>query len=560
MELDEKCLLLPLQKEMNSIAGVPIRINTTILLPKECLQPLREGQLDIKLTQAKQMDAQPLYNGTCISYVKVQGCDGSIRFLKDRTSITYAYTATESISNGFWNEGEVHTNLSLLLPLTNESVFNDAIGTNVGTDTRDIDETATTGMCSLQFHQTHEKNKMQPHGGEIGTSFKSYGFWYEGPEVFHDLSLLQPSTSESNFNDAVRTNVGTDTMEIDYSAPTGICSLQYHQTCDKFKLQSHGGESETCVKSNGFWNKGAEVFCDSSFLQSSTSEPVCNEAIGINGGTDTKGIHDSSTTGIGPLQFHQTHDKDKMLHLSGENCKFIESNGAEIYHNSSLLQSSTSESVFNDGIGTNMGTNTKNIDDTAATGLWPLQYHQTCDKIKMQPPGGESGTSVKSDRVVSSSGGNIRKSKKLLKPCHSSVNSQVGVAEQSKAASTSVSRSLHMMFPKDYNPPSKEDLVKKFSRFGPVDHLKTKFYFYGKSARVVFYDSSDAVVAYNYANRRRLFFGQANVRYWLDPFEQERRGTVKQVGPITKSCLKRSNSRRNEVKRKHQRVRFLMET
>lgn len=456
MELDDKRSPLPLQKEMNSVAGVPIRINTTIFLPKECLQPLLEGQLDIKLTQSKQVEAQPIYCGTCISYVKVQERDGSIRFLKDRTSITYAYNANESISNGFWNEGaKVHNNSSLLLPLTNESVFNDAIETNAGTDTMDIDDAAATGMCSVQFHQTRDRNKMQPHGGE----------------------------------------------------------------------------SDTYVKSNGFWNKGAEFFCDSSLLQSITSEPVCNEAIRTNGGTDTKGIH----------------DKDKMPPPSGENFKFVKSNEAEVYHDSSFLQYSTSELDFNDTIGTNIGTNT-NIDDTAATALWSLQYDPFCDKIKLQPPGGESVTSIKSDRAVSSSGGSIRKNDKLLKPCHSSINSQVGVAEQSKAASTSVSRSLHMMFPRDYNPPSREELIKKFCRFGSVDHLKTKFYFYGRSAQVVFYDSNDAVVAYNYAKRRRLFFGQANVRYWLNPLEQERRGTVERVGPITKSCLKRSNPPINEVK------------
>ncbi|XP_058722100.1 uncharacterized protein LOC131593558 [Vicia villosa] len=131
------------------------------------------------------------------------------------------------------------------------------------------------------------------------------------------------------------------------------------------------------------------------------------------------------------------------------------------------------------------------------------------------------------------------------------------------------SKSLHMKFPKNFNLPSKEQLIKKFSVFGSVDSSSTRVSWYCGSAQVAFFKESDAVVAYKYA-KRKIWFGEPNIRFWLDPFEHKRRdlkcsypmqpSSNKLIGPPLKSCLKKSNSLKQENRKKHYRVRFTVET
>ncbi|KAH1248184.1 hypothetical protein AAZX31_06G293200 [Glycine max] len=122
-------------------------------------------------------------------------------------------------------------------------------------------------------------------------------------------------------------------------------------------------------------------------------------------------------------------------------------------------------------------------------------------------------------------------------------------------------KSLIMKFPKNFNLPSKEQLVKKFSVFGSVDSYRTRVFCYAGSALVSFLQEADAVAAFKYAKKKALF-DKANVRFWLDPFEHRRRGfnpsTNKQTGPPLKSCLKYSNSLSRENRKKHRRVRFII--
>ncbi|KAK7322524.1 hypothetical protein VNO77_25908 [Canavalia gladiata] len=122
------------------------------------------------------------------------------------------------------------------------------------------------------------------------------------------------------------------------------------------------------------------------------------------------------------------------------------------------------------------------------------------------------------------------------------LNSEVG--QQSKTHVPFSCASLHMKFPKNFNLPSKGQLIKKFSVFGSVDSSKTKVFWYTGSAQVAFLQETDAVAAYLYA-KKKAWFGEANVRFWLDPFEHKRRGfgcsASKQIGPPLKSCLKNSN-------------------
>ncbi|KAK7334544.1 hypothetical protein VNO80_26303 [Phaseolus coccineus] len=145
-------------------------------------------------------------------------------------------------------------------------------------------------------------------------------------------------------------------------------------------------------------------------------------------------------------------------------------------------------------------------------------------------------------------------------------NSKVGKSSKTHVPS---SKSLHMKFPRNFNLPSKEQLVKKFSVFGSVDSSRTRVFCYRGSAQVCFLQEADTVVAYKYAKRKALF-GTAEVQFWLDPFEHKRRGfecsthvpplASKQTGPPLKSCLKKANTLRKENRKKKRRVRFTIET
>ncbi|GAU32810.1 hypothetical protein TSUD_152590 [Trifolium subterraneum] len=143
------------------------------------------------------------------------------------------------------------------------------------------------------------------------------------------------------------------------------------------------------------------------------------------------------------------------------------------------------------------------------------------------------------------------------------------VGQQSKTHVPFCSKTLHMKFPKDFNLPSKEQLIKKFSVFGSVDSSSTRVSSYCGSAQVAFFEESDAVAAYQYA-KRKVWFGEANIRFWLDPFEHKQRelkllypmqpSANKLIGPPLKSCLKKSNSLKQENRKKDSRVRFTIET
>lgn len=121
---------------------------------------------------------------------------------------------------------------------------------------------------------------------------------------------------------------------------------------------------------------------------------------------------------------------------------------------------------------------------------------------------------------------------------------------------------VYMKFPRNFNLPSKGQLIKKFSVFGSVDSSKTRVCWYTGSAQVVFFQELDAVAAYQIAKRKALF-GKANVRFWLHPFKHKRR-EIKlmppSIGPPLKSCLKKSNSMKQECGKKPYRVRFTLET
>ncbi|KAF5193935.1 hypothetical protein FRX31_016480 [Thalictrum thalictroides] len=126
---------------------------------------------------------------------------------------------------------------------------------------------------------------------------------------------------------------------------------------------------------------------------------------------------------------------------------------------------------------------------------------------------------------------------------------------------------LNMKFPKDFKLPSKDELVKKFCQFGPIDNSKTKIYFSTGAAEVVFHCHLDAEAACQYAKRKKIFWGGADIRFWI-AHEHSWKGThgistpssTPKVGlliPNLKSSLRITNVQRENTGRKHVHVKFL---
>ncbi|CAL5196572.1 unnamed protein product [Lathyrus oleraceus] len=177
--------------------------------------------------------------------------------------------------------------------------------------------------------------------------------------------------------------------------------------------------------------------------------------------------------------------------------------------------------------------------------------------------------SKESVRIKLSSGDCLVESKDSYPYVASCSTFKSKVGQQSKPHVPLCSKSLHMKFPKNFDLPSKEQLIKSFSGFGSVDSSSTRVSWYCGSAQVAFLKESDAVAAYQYA-KRKIWFGEPNIRFWLDPFEHKRRdlkcsypmqtSSNKLIGPPLKSCLKKFNSLKQENRKKHYRVRFTIGT
>ncbi|XP_031495283.1 uncharacterized protein LOC116260892 [Nymphaea colorata] len=73
---------------------------------------------------------------------------------------------------------------------------------------------------------------------------------------------------------------------------------------------------------------------------------------------------------------------------------------------------------------------------------------------------------------------------------------------------------LHMKFPKNFELPSQDQLMKTFGKFGPIDCLKTRVFFYTGSGQVCFQRHADAEAAFKFA-REKVLFGQANIKFWV---------------------------------------------
>ncbi|XP_031268519.1 uncharacterized protein LOC116126994 [Pistacia vera] len=180
----------------------------------------------------------------------------------------------------------------------------------------------------------------------------------------------------------------------------------------------------------------------------------------------------------------------------------------------------------------------------------------TADELKMPHTNRELSVNM-------SFGDRFKEDNKLSQPVNSDLAWKLKQGKLSEVQSTTVlSKTLHMKFPKDYNLPSKEELVRKFSPFGRVDPLSTKVYSYTGSARVGFLNQLDAVAAYQYAKRKKNIFAKQNVKFWLDPFDDKRGYKRLLTSPESnlKSCLKKSKQLEEEDKRSPRKVRFLIET
>jgi hypothetical protein len=195
--------------------------------------------------------------------------------------------------------------------------------------------------------------------------------------------------------------------------------------------------------------------------------------------------------------------------------------------NLSLLQPFATQSVFNHVIGTLA--NVIKVDHSLAAKKWPSQSDVTADKIKMLPSDGDGATSIRPNKEASVNvafGDSSKEHKELYKPVASDSSFKLQRGQQLEGLVTIAdSTSLHMKFPKDFKLPSKEELVQKFSPFGTVNSLRTKIFYNTSAAKVVFLHPTDAMAAYQYTKKERVLFGEANIRFWLDPLEHKRRGT-----------------------------------
>ncbi|KAJ6388041.1 hypothetical protein OIU77_026582 [Salix suchowensis] len=186
--------------------------------------------------------------------------------------------------------------------------------------------------------------------------------------------------------------------------------------------------------------------------------------------------------------------------------------------------------------------------------------------VLIQPCNSDNATSVETSRrvnMVSSSEGSFMNNKERNIQGTSEQPFKSKVSQQPAESTFTYSNSLHMKFPKDFILPSKMDLIRKFSRFGRVDPLKTEVFQLMGSARVVFFDELDAVAAYQYAKRKNNLYGAATVLYWLDRSGQKRRGSNFLSPPSSsnlKSSLKKSSRRGKEDNKHTRRVRFTIET
>ena len=210
------------------------------------------------------------------------------------------------------------------------------------------------------------------------------------------------------------------------------------------------------------------------------------------------------------------------------------------------------------------------VDYILAAKKCPSQSDFTADKIEMLPSDIDGAMSIRSNKEASINvvafQDSSKENKELYKPVtsDSSFKLQRGQLE----AFDTIADSLRLKFPKDFELPSKQELVEKFSPFGIVDSLRTKIFSYISAAKVVFLRSTDAVAAYKYAKKKRVMFGEATVRFWLDPLDHKRRGTKFSVSSPSltetqmhlKSCLKKSSPLECRDKKKPHKVRFLMET
>ncbi|GAV73122.1 hypothetical protein CFOL_v3_16609 [Cephalotus follicularis] len=282
------------------------------------------------------------------------------------------------------------------------------------------------------------------------------------------------------------------------------------------------------------------------------------------------------------MSYFKIQEPDKGLEFLKDNCTFIcyanydtekitygvHTEGVKVDHNMRYLRSTDTKLGFDHVIGRKVDDDEVSHPNEALTKS-PLNFYLAADQPKMQDGKGDESTSVKTKRLVSMNvafGDKFKVKKGLYQHNTDDISLRSQVAPQSEAlASSGLCKSLHMKFPEDYNLPSKEELIKKFSAFGRVDSLRTKVFSFAGSAQVVFTQSLDAVAAYQYAKRKKVVFGRAKVLFWLDPFELKRRGKRYWAPSLTgkpdlKSCLKNSNPSKKEGKGGPRKVRFLMET
>jgi RNA recognition motif-containing protein len=331
----------------------------------------------------------------------------------------------------------------------------------------------------------------------------------EGVEVDCNLSLLRPFATQSAFNHIIGTHANV--IEVDSRLAAKICLSQSDLTVDKIKMLPSDGDDTTSVRSN----KEASISVTSRDSYKENKElyqPVTSDSsFELRRGQQLEALAACTT-------LHMKFPRDLKLPSSKQELVEELSPFGTVDSLKTKISSYTgaAQVVFLHPIDAlaayQFARENRVLFGGANIWFWldPLEHKRRGTQSSVPSPSlTGKAVALKSCQPVSSD---------------TSFKSQRG-KQLEALANIAASTSLHMKFPKDFELPSKEELIKKFSPFGTVDSPRTKISSCTGAAQVVFLHPTDAMAACQYAKKEKLLFGEANIRFWLDPLEHMRRGT-----------------------------------
>ncbi|XP_059442686.1 uncharacterized protein LOC132174933 isoform X2 [Corylus avellana] len=339
---------------------------------------------------------------------------------------------------------------------------------------------------------------------------RSVSIWEddEGVEVDCNLNLHRPLATQSAFNHIIGTHANV--IEVDSRLAAKICLSQSDPTVDKIKMLPSDGVGTTSVRSNK--EPSISVTSRDSYKENKELyQPVTSDSsFELRRGQQLEALAACTT-------LHMKFPRDLKLPSKQELVKEL-SPFSTVDSLKTKISSYTGAAQVvllhpTDALAAyQFAKENRVLFGGANIRFWldPLE-HKRRGTQSLVPSPSLTGKAVdpKSCQPVSSD---------------TSFKSQRG-KQLEALANIAASTSLHMKFPKDFELPSKEELIKKFSPFGTVDSSRTKISSCTGAAKVVFVHPTGAMAACQYAKKEKLLFGEANIRFWLDPLEHMRRGT-----------------------------------